>query len=169
MAIAATSLMRPKIFGRKATGLDRFHCSYSPACSRSTFRKKSIYLFLQCRDFPLDFITFRQWFRNIKPPAKAIPIFHSSNSSFEILQCERRICSKTKWLDHHPSPNWRLIFAWALLRRREPPEHNMLKQLYGNYIPGIHNTSNVTRCDITLLSLQMIMSYQLKRCYLSKG
>ena len=40
-----------------------------------------------------------------------------------------------EWLDHHPSPNWRL-FAWALLRRREPPEHNMLKQLYGNYIPG---------------------------------
>ena len=26
MAIAATSLMRPKIFGPKATGLDRFHC-----------------------------------------------------------------------------------------------------------------------------------------------
>ena len=27
MAIAATSLMRPKFFGPKATGLDRFHCT----------------------------------------------------------------------------------------------------------------------------------------------
>ena len=41
-----------------------------------------------------------------------------------------------EWLEHHPCPNWRL-FAWALLRRREPPEHEMLMQLYGNYIPGI--------------------------------
>jgi hypothetical protein len=41
-----------------------------------------------------------------------------------------------EWLNHHPCPNWRL-FAWALLRRREPPEHEMLMQLYGNYIPGI--------------------------------
>ena len=41
-----------------------------------------------------------------------------------------------EWLEHHPCPNWRL-FAWALLRRQEAPEHEMLMQLYGNYIPGI--------------------------------
>ena len=42
------------------------------------------------------------------------------------------------WLEHHPCPSWKL-FAWALLRRREPPEHRMLKNLYGNYIPGSYN------------------------------
>ena len=47
-----------------------------------------------------------------------------------------------EWLEHHPCPNWRL-FAWALLRRREPPEHEMLMQLYGNYIPGILGCNNI--------------------------
>lgn len=40
-----------------------------------------------------------------------------------------------EWLQHHPCPSWRL-FAWALLRRREPKEHKMLARLYGPFIPG---------------------------------
>ena len=43
----------------------------------------------------------------------------------------------SEWLEHHPAPSWKLL-AWALLRRREPPEHQMLKKLYENYIPGMH-------------------------------
>ena len=40
-----------------------------------------------------------------------------------------------EWLKHHPAPSWKLV-AWALYRRREVTEHNVLKQLYGTYITG---------------------------------
>ena len=52
----------------------------------------------------------------------------SLEEQIDALLCE--------WLENHPDPSWRL-FAWALLRRREPPEHKMLKSLYGNFIPGM--------------------------------
>ena len=50
---------------------------------------------------------------------------------------EQREALLQEWLEHHPAPSWKLL-AWALLRRREPPEHQMLKKLYENYIPGMH-------------------------------
>ena len=53
MAIAATSLMRPKLFGPKATGLDRFYCSilikFCVSLSRSALQQKEIITSRSCR------------------------------------------------------------------------------------------------------------------------
>ena len=65
-----------------------------------------------------------------------VPLSKRDEIKNEVITLEEQIeALLQEWLEHHPCPNWRL-FAWALLRRREPPEHRMLKQLYGNYIPG---------------------------------
>ena len=42
-----------------------------------------------------------------------------------------------EWLKHHPAPSWKLV-AWALYRRPQVTEHNVLKQLYGTYITGMY-------------------------------
>ena len=65
-----------------------------------------------------------------------VPLSKRDTIKKEIPNLEDQVNALIReWLSNHPAPSWRLL-AWALLRRREAPEHNMLKNLYGNYIPG---------------------------------
>ena len=43
-----------------------------------------------------------------------------------------------EWLRNHPAPSWKLV-AWALYRRGDGKltEHNVLKQLYREYVTGM--------------------------------
>ena len=41
-----------------------------------------------------------------------------------------------EWLQSHPAPSWKLV-AWALYRKGELTEHNVLKQLYGKHVSGM--------------------------------
>ena len=65
-----------------------------------------------------------------------VPLPKRDEIKSQIFNLEDQIDALIReWLSNHPAPSWYLL-AWALLRRREAPEHMMLKSLHGNYIPG---------------------------------